>query len=284
MPTNLPNIAQIYYSYNGNRESALSNRTNTTLVDEYTVSLTKTPLLENVRAGNNAAYVLTMKNTGSGALYNPTITDNLGKTETTSPMTYLANSALFYINGAPSTGTARTSENGVVFSSTAILQPNDILTVVYETSTRGIQAEEITNTATAAANSGSATGAQVTAQASATITPQAFASVSVFKSADKSSVITGDTLTYTFTLLNTGGKEADNTRLIDSLPPEFKVNSVSYEVNGDVTPIPASDYTIEAPNKLTVPAMDSALKIGVPAATEAGPGVTIITVTGTVTQ
>ncbi len=284
MPTNLPNIAQITYSYNGNQDTVLSNRTNTTLIDEYTVSLTKTPLLENVRAGCNAAYVLTMRNTGSGALYNPTITDNLGMEEETAQLSYITNSALFYINGAPSTGTAAVGENGVVFTSTAVLQPNDILTVVYEASTRDAQSAAITNTATASANSGSATGAQITAQASATITPQTFARVSVFKSADKSSVVSGDTLTYTFTLINTGGKAADNIRLVDALPAEFAVNSISYEINGDSVAIPASDYTITAPNTLTVPAALSALTIGVPAATEAGPGVTTVTVTGTVTQ
>lgn len=284
MPTNLPNIAQITYSYNGNSDTVLSNQTNTTLIDEYTVSLTKTPVSDEVRAGDNAAYVLTMRNTGSGALYNPTITDDLGAAGAASPLTYAEGSALFYINGAPSTGTAATGENGVVFTSAAILQPNDILTVVYRAATRETQAAAITNTATATANSGSATGAAINAAATATITPQAFANVSVFKSADKSSVISGDTLTYTFTLLNTGGEAAENIRLVDALPSEFTVNSVSYEVNGTTTQIPASDYAITAPNTLTVPTQTSTLTIGVPAATETGPGVTTITVTGTVTQ
>lgn len=285
MATNLPNIAQITYSYNGNQDTVLSNQTNTALIDEYTVSLTKTPVSTEVRIGDNATYVLTMTNTGSGALYNPSITDDLGTGQgTTAPLSYKTGSALFYINGKEASGTAAATDNSVTFTSTAVLQPNDILTVVYEASTSAAQAEIITNTAEASANSGSSTGAAVSATASAQITPQAYANVSVFKSADKSSVVSGDALTYTFTLLNTGGIEAADIKLVDALPSEFTINSVSYEINGDVTQIPASEYTITAPNTLTLPSDTSTLTIEVPAATQAGPGVTTITVTGTVAQ
>ena len=55
---------------------------------------------------------------------------------------------------------------------------------------------------TASADTGEAT--VVTATASATVTPSTFADVTVFKAADKATVTSGETLTYTFTLMNTG--------------------------------------------------------------------------------
>lgn len=285
MATNMPNTAQITYSYNGNSDTVLSNQTNTALVDEYTISLTKTPVNSNVRAGDNAVYILTMTNTGAGTLYNPSITDDLGANGTaSSPLTYSDDSARFYINGAASTGKATVTDDGVTFTGSVTLQPNDILTVIYEASTSSTQSEAITNTAEASANACSSTGDIVSATASAQITPQQFANVSVFKNADKSSVVSGDTLTYTFTLLNTGGVEADNIKLVDALPSEFTINSVSYEVNGDVTQISENNYTITSPNTLTLPSDASTLSIAVPAATQSGPGVTVITVSGTVKQ
>lgn len=283
MPTNLPNRAQITYTYGGNQDTVLSNQTNTTLIDQYTMEVTKQALTTEIRAGGSVTYVLRMENTGSGVLYNPSFTDDLGRgTATEAPLSYVENSALFYQNGTQVTGLATVSDDGVTFTSSVVLQPGDNLIVVYDASTSEGQVDAITNTVTGEANSGSVTGTVINDTASETITPQSFANVSIFKNADKATVVSGDTLVYTFTLMNTGTQAADSISFVDDLPDEFTVTSVSYTVNGNTTAISNTDYTIETGNVLVIPAESSSLVIGVPAATSMGPGITTITVTGTI--
>lgn len=284
MATNLPNRAQVTYIYGNSQETALSNETNTTLLDEFTMEVTKTAVASGIRSGSNAAYILRIDNSGPGTLYNPTITDDLGNSSVNAdpPLKYIEGSAKFYVNGDPAAGTASSSENQIVFSSGAALQPGDNLIVVYAASVDETQAGTITNTITAQANSGSASGALITDTATATITLTPYANISIFKTADKASVVSGDTLTYTFTLMNTGAQAADSISFVDALPSEFTVTSVSYTTNGTTTPIDSTDYSITTPNTLTIPDVGSSLVISVPAATTAGPGITTITVTGTV--
>lgn len=284
MATNLPNRAQVTYTYGNSQETALSNETNTTLLDEFTMEVTKTAIASGIRSGSNAAYILRIDNSGPGTLYNPTITDDLGNSSVNAdpPLKYIEGSAKFYVNGDPAAGTASSSENQIVFSSGAALQPGDNLIVVYAASVDETQAGTITNTITAQANSGSASGALITDMATATITLTPYANISIFKTADKASVVSGDTLTYTFTLMNTGAQAADSISFVDALPSEFTVTSVSYTTNGTTTPIDSTDYSITTPNTLTIPDVGSSLVISVPAATTEGPGITTITVTGTV--
>ena len=131
MPTNLPNRAQITYTSGTSQNTAISNQTNTTLVDQYTMALTKLALDDVVQLGDSASYILRLTNTGAGALYNPTITDDLGAAMTTAPLTYVGNSATFYVNGSPVAGTATQGTDGVVFTTQSILQPGDNLIVAY---------------------------------------------------------------------------------------------------------------------------------------------------------
>ena len=78
MATNLLNRAQISYTYSGNAGTAVSNQTNTTLLDEFTMDVTKEALTEEVRAGDTAAFVVRVDNTGVGTLLGITVTDDLG--------------------------------------------------------------------------------------------------------------------------------------------------------------------------------------------------------------
>ena len=277
MPTNLPNRASI--SYNGSGV-VLSNQTNTTLIDQYTVELTKTPVVDTVIAGGDAVYVISLANTGAGALDGATLTDNLGGTE--NQLSYVDGSAQFYMNGELVTGTATPDADGVVFGYADTIIPGDNLLVIYAASVGIAQTGTITNTVTADVPTAEQTQRIIVAQASATITITPVANVSIFKAASADTVQIGDTLTYTFTLMNTGSEAAENINFTDALPEQFNVTSVSYTVDGTETPIADTDYTIEAPNTLIIPADGSTLEIDIPAATEEGPGITTITVTGTI--
>lgn len=282
MATNLPNRAQITYDGGCGSEPGvvLSNETTTVLVDRYTLAVTKTALLDSVRDGGTAAYVLQLSNTGSGTLYNPAVFDNLGSDTEEKPLSYIDGSAMFYVNGVPSAGGVSLDEDGVTFSSAVPLEQGDSLLVIYAAD---VDAEEcIVNTALATANSGSAEGAEISDTDSAEVCVESCANISVFKTADKDTVVEGDTLTYTFTLMNTGSGEATSIGFVDSLPPQFSVNTVSYTTDSGTSVIPPEDYSITEPNTLTIPAPDSSLVISVPAADSMGPGMVTITVTGTI--
>ncbi len=284
MATNLLNRAQLSYSRNGETATVLSNQTSTTLADEYVIDITKTAVTDTVRPGGNASYVVRVENTGAGTLYNVSVTDNLGTQPgtMTAPLAYVADSAIFYINGAEVTGTDTATATDVKFTVTEPLAPGDNLVIVYAATLDDNQMDSVENTVTAFANSGSAAGALISDTATATITPESFASIAIVKAASATSVISGDELTYTFTMVNTGGEAVEAISLVDELPTEFNVTSVSYTVDGVTTPVASSDYSIAPPNTLTLPSISSSLQIPVAAATSAGPGVTIITVTGTV--
>lgn len=282
MATNLPNRAQITYN---SGPTILSNQTNTTLIDQYTMVLTKTALTDTISCRNNISYIVRIDNTGQGVLYNPTVTDNLGGIiETITPLSYVEGSANYYVNGDSVVGTTTVGESDVTFSIATPLQSGDNLIIVYTVSNDAGIIGDITNTATATANSSSATGPIITETATATVTVESCPNVSIFKSADKDVVTSGDTLTYTFTLINTGLVPAEGISFVDALPPEFTVTNVSYRVNGVTTPIAATDYTITAPNTITIPDQRSTLTLTVPAATTDGPGILTITITGTVAQ
>lgn len=282
MATNLPNRAQITYNFGDMQGEATSNTTNTTLLDQYTMTVTKDAVNTTVRPGGDAVYVVRVDNNGSGTLYNVTVTDDLGTPGATDPLTYVAGTARFYINGTEVMGTVTINATNVAFSIQTPLQPGDNLIIFYAAQLNEAETDPVTNTVTATANTGSCTGDVITATDCETINPECFASVTIFKAADQDTVVSGDTLTYTLTLMNTGNEAATDINFVDALPEEFTVTSVFVTQNGTTTPISADDYTITPPNTLTIPAAGSSLEITVPAADGDGPGVTIITVTGTI--
>lgn len=283
MATSLLNRAQISYTYGTSEGSAISNQTNTTLVDQYTMTVVKETLTPEVRAGNNAAYYVRVENTGIGTLSGIGIEDDLGMMAgaASAPLSYVENSAVFVKNGDIVTGTASVSAAGVSFATAAELDTGDSLMVIYLAEVDETAAVPITNTVTVTANTDSQAQAIITESASSIVTPTAFADISIFKAADQDTVVSGDTLTYTFTLMNTGADAAEDVIFTDAFPTEFSITGVSYTVDGVTTPVDPADYTVEG-STLTLPAETSTLALGVASATEAGPGVTVITVTGTI--
>ena len=282
MATSLLNRAQLSYTFNGSAGSAVSNQTNTTLLDQYTITVTKDTLTPEVKAGCNAAYVVRVENNGAGTINEVTVVDNLGGTGSgDAVLTYVDESAKFYLNGTPIEGNAETGDDGVTFTTATPLESGDNLLIFYVATLDSAQTEPVTNTASVTAATSSPTEPTVSGSDTATVTPTTYADVSMIKSADKDTVVSGDTLTYTFALINTGFEAAESITLTDEFPDEFTVTSVSYTANGVTTPVSSDDYTLEG-ETLTLPASSSSLVISVPAATSAGPGLTTITVTGTV--
>lgn len=282
MPTIMNNRAQLTFTSNGVAETVTSNQSSTTIVDQCSIEFTKDALVPSTTPNGNVSYVVRILNNGSNDLYNPTITDDLGRGDVSvTPLTYIDDSALFFYNGNPTTGTATVSASGVIFTSPAtILRPGDSLIVLYSATAAAMLTESITNTATATVNTDTDNCQCLSESDSATVEVVNSASISIFKSADKSSVFVGDSLTYTFTLMNTAAEGIEDVTFTDALPEEFNLVSVSYTQDDVTTPISADDYTLSASNVLTIPAAGSDFTIDIPAATDEGPGIVTITVTG----
>lgn len=290
MPTPLNNQASIRYNYNNNAGTgtASSNTVTTNLLDQYTLAATKTPLSTTFRPGEHATFVLRVENSGSGDLYNVTVTDNLGGGGATAPLLYNQGSLRAYVNSAPIAVSPTATGGTLTVTIPGVLPAGGVAILVYTAQVRpdvDFALGSITNTANVTANGGSVGGTAVTVTPAPTavLLRDTYAEVSLYKEADKQNVMAGEPLTYTFTLTNNGNLAADDVTLTDVLPTGYTVTQVEV-TSGDVTSVlPTGDYTVDTgSNTITIPAA-SATPITVPAATSTAPGVTTVTVTGTVT-
>ncbi len=288
MPTPLNNQASVRYNYNGNTGTANSNTVTTNLLDQYTLAATKTPLASTFRPGENAAFVLRLENSGSGDLYNVTVTDNLGGGGTAAPLLYNQDSLRAYVNGAPVPVVPAVAGGTLTATIPGALPSGGVAILVYTAQVRpdvAFDLQSITNTANVTANGGSATGPAVTVTPAPTavLLREAYADLSLYKEADKQNVMAGEPLTYTFTLTNNGNQAAEGVTLTDTLPAGFAVTRVEVTAGGATTVLPDTGYQVDtATNTITIPSA-AGTPIAVPAATSAAPGVTTVAVTGTVT-
>ena len=289
MPTPLNNQASISYTYDGAAapEVANSNTTITTLLDEYSLLGTKNALVTTFRPGQQVSYVVRLENSGRGDLYNLTVTDNLGDTGIPTPLSYQTGSARLYINGTEVPITPTVGIDSIVCTYPGPFPAGSVALLVYTARVRedlGPNVNTITNTVFACAKGGSPSGALVYVSPNpyAVLVRESYADVSIYKQADKQNVVSGDTLTYTFTLTNRGDKDATGVVLQDALPSGFTVSSVSVENGGVVTNYEPGQYSIDPEtNTITLPTSSGA-PIVVPAATASGPSVVTIVVAGTV--
>ncbi len=280
MPTPLNNQASIRYNYSGaGTGTAVSNTVTTNLLDRYTLAATKTPLSSTFRPGENVTYVIRVENNGSGDLYNVTIADDLGGGADT-PLVYNPASLRAYVDSIPVTISPVVQGGTLTAVLPAPLPAGTAAILVYTAQVRpdvDFTLQSITNTVAVTANGGSAAGPAVTVTPSptATLLRDSYAEVTLYKEADKQSVMAGEPLTYTFTLTNQGNQAADSVTLTDQLPTGFSVTQVSVSAGGATTVLAPGDYTVAIPST-------TGKAIAVPAATVAAPGIATVAITGTV--
>lgn len=283
MATTFTNKATL--TYNG--ISAVSNTVTGEIADNLTV--TKSTLTDGYTTGTEKTFVVTMANSGETALTGLTVTNDLGEyafgeTELT-PMTYTDGSARYFINGAPQSSVTVTAGPPLTFTGIAVPAGGNA-TLLYQA-----EANEYAPLGEGASvdNTTTVTGAALMAPATATAEVNADTStlLTLTKALEPATVTAGGTLTYTFTIENTGGA-ADTTDGIvfnDTFDPALTALTVTL----DGVPLPGTSYTYDAD---TGAFAVNAGVITVPAATYtqdpvtgvwgAVPGVATLSVSGTV--
>ena len=250
------------------------------------LSATKTAVEGTYTPGELVTYVITIRNTGSAAFTNLTVTDDLGG-GTNAPLTYEAGTVLYFVNGVLQAAPTVTAGPPLVFTGITIPAGGDTV-LVYQARANGYADPglegSITNTVTI-------TGGGLTAPVTATETVNAAIGpdLSITKTVTPAQVADNGRVTYTFLIQNNGNQTitpADNAAVTDSFDPILTDLVVTF--NGTAL-APGTGYTYdEATGQFaTVPGI-----ITVPAATytqdpvtgeyTTTPGLATLTVTGTI--
>lgn len=259
-PVTIANQATLLY----NNVTTNSNMAVTRILSLYDLSATKEALLDTYTPGQNITYVTRVENTGSAPLYNLTIVDNLAD----GLIRYIDNSAKGYLNGTPIEITVQKTTNTVTFIINSIVEPTDNVLIVFETTTPTSNPETLTNTQTVTANGGSTTGPVITAKPapSATVTLANYAALEMTKSVDKSSIYSGESLVYTFKIINRGNETATNVAFNDTFPTGYKIETITLKTPDEPDPViydPATyvNFTTLAIPNLAIPVGTSTLVV-----------------------
>lgn len=240
MATFIQNQANLTYNYGEQEGYATSNIATTVVEDALTAQ--KTVLNTSYNATSPITYILSMTNTSTtNPLTNVQITDNLGTFTnsgiTLTPLTFVGPAKL-YLNGIFNQDlTPVTQPNSFTFTIPSVPAETTAM-IVYQAivnNTAPLQTgASITNTTTFIAD-GMAN--QVTA--SANITIDNYANVSIVKSMSPNPVTSGSPLTYTFNIYNYGNVAAERVVLTDTFSPA--PDDISITLNGTV--LSNADYT-----------------------------------------
>ena len=216
-------------SYNGGTTN--SNIVTGEILEALTV--VKTAVSANYSAGDRITYALSLVNTGTTAVTDYTVTDNLGSytvgANTVYPLAYNAGTVRYYINGVLQAAPAVTA--GPPLTVTGLTVPaggNAVL--IYETTATNVAplatGNSITNTATI---TGGGLTNPITAQA--TVETANSADLTISKALSPTTVTENGQITYTFVISNTGNTEAtaaDNVIVTDTFDPILRNIAVTY--------------------------------------------------------
>ncbi len=288
MATTITNRASVSYRYGAVTETVSSNLASTVLSDPLTVS--KSALETAYRAGEAITYVITVTNGSTVPLSDVTISDNLGACESAqgvsiAPLSYVGPAKLYLDGVYQSELSPVTTEEGVAFTIPAIPQATNA-TILYKATPSAYAPMTPDSAITNVASFSPAAGTEpITAQH--TLPVDSYAALTVEKEMSPNPISDGGVLVNTFTITNTGNVEA--TELVLSDVFMTPLSGVSVSIDG--SPVAADDFEF-ADSTLTLPADGASLSLTVPAATFAEdpdtgavtmtPGVTVVTVTGTV--
>lgn len=253
------------------------------------LSAAKTALSPVYSAGDNAAYIVSILNTGSVLYSGLTVTDNLGaytaEGGSYTPLTYREGSVKYYINGILQPAPAASAGASLTFSGISV-PPGGNAMLVYETAVNSFAplaaGSQITNTVTVSGDSIS----DITAEE--TISVEEEPVLTITKSLNPDVVTENSRITYTFVIQNTGNTPAvatDNAVVTDYFDPVLSDISVTFNDTAWTEPV---NYTYDETTGRFVTVVG---QITVPAATYSqdatgawviNPGVSVLRVTGTI--
>lgn len=193
----------------------------------------KTAVSANYSAGDRITYALSLVNTGTAAITDYTVTDNLGGytvgANTVYPLAYNAGTVRYYINGVLQA--APTVTAGPPLTVTGLTVPaGGSAVLIYETTATPVAplatGSSITNTATI---TGAGLTNPITAQA--TVETANSADLTISKALSPTTVTENGQITYTFVISNTGNTEATatgNVVVTDTFVPILRNIAVTY--------------------------------------------------------
>ena len=277
---------QAVLSYNGN--TTTSNITTGEIVQ--VLSATKTAVTEEYSAGDTVTYVVNIINSGATAFTGLTLTDNLGAYAfdalTLTPLTYTEGSLRYFENGVLRPTPTVTDEEPLTVTGIGVPAGGNT-TIVYETRANGFAPQETGAVITNQAVVSGANIAPITVEE--TVAAASEPRLTISKSLSPATVTENGRLTYTFVIQNTGSVPAaatDNVVVTDTFNPILSGITVTA---GGETWAEGTNYTYDEATGLFATV---AGQITVPAATYTrdpatgavivNPGVTVLTVTGTV--
>ena len=278
---------QATLTYNGN--STNSNIAYGEILD--VLVATKTAVEDSYSPGQVMTYVVTLRNTGTGALNDLTITDDLGGYSfggtTVYSLTYVDGSAALFTNGVPQAAPAVVGGPPMVVTGISVPAGGDVV-LVYQAQANAYADPAVGGTIT---NTVTVTGDGLSAPITATETVPvgAAAALSIIKSITPSQVVDNDRVTYTFVIQNSGNEPivaTDNAAISDTFDPILTALAVTFD-GAAWTQGVQYNYNETTGLFTTVPG-----QILVPAATytqdpvtgvyTASPGVATLVVTGTI--
>lgn len=253
------------------------------------LSATKNALTETYSAGDTVTYVVAVFNSGTTAMNNVSITDDLGAytfgAGTVVPLTYVTGSVAYYLDGILQPTPAVTSGADLRVSGITVPAGGNALIIyqarINEFAPLGVDGE-ITNTATIENGNESVT-------ASDTINALESPVLTITKALDPATVTENGQLTYTLTVQNYGNTDAvatDDLAITDTFDPiltniSVLYNGVAWSEGNEYNYNEATGLFATVPGNITVPAATYS-QDAVTGEWNVVPGTSTVVVTGTV--
>ena len=278
---------QATLTYNGNTTN--SNIAYGEILDVLTASKTS---VEGIYTQNGlVTYVITLRNTGNAALNGLSVSDNLGGYDfggtTLYPLTYSDGSATLFIDGVLQPDPAVAPGPPLVISGINIPGGSDAV-LIYQARANQYAPPTadgvITNTATITGD-----GLSAPVIATETVNSATTPILTISKSITPSQVVDNDRVTYTFVIQNSGNQAVvatDNAAISDVFDPiltalAVNLDGVSWTEGVQYNDLEATGLFTTVPGQITVPAAIYT-QDPVTGAYSVTPGITTLTVTGTI--
>lgn len=231
----------------------------------------KTALGNAYRQGEIVSYVVNLRNSGTTALTGLTLTDDLGSYSftptagaavTLTPLTYVADSLRYFVNGAEqSAPTVTVAANALTVTGLSV-PAGGVATLAYQTRANRFAPADADGTIV---NTVTVGGVADTVMATETVSVGSGARLTITKSLTPTQVNENGTLTYLFRIENSGTEAADTSAgivLTDTFDPILTALTVEYEgeawAGANYSYNAATGVFTTVPGAITVPAATAA--------------------------